>query len=347
MPEAQRNDHVKHLISQLDRLYPRWRTEIKPLPAEYVFGFGRFLGEYYCDWASEMLGRRFSRAMLDTLTAATMILRAVAVLKDYVADVAPTDPARYTNAAAAFREIAVTMYGETAEAGAVEQLIVAHERESDRLDADERRRHWGRIRRFDRHDMRTLARKTTLCFVPAEILALQEIDSSKARILSRLIEARNVAVQILDDISDWRVDLAVGNMTLPLWCALAPALTSQPVSIDRVKAYLYGSDALPVLIRLARHYIVLAVKVLGDHRAQSLRHYFARLDTHLTMLEREVTGAQGRTFKLLCLFSICESDDFPTIRLCARTRPVLIGGPTSFEVFDALIPRFAPRAGVT
>jgi hypothetical protein len=283
-----------------------------PVTPDHLFGRRRFLGEYYCFWLGDTLGIR-DNELIDDLTVATALGRASAVLHDVMADLTIPATRRYRQYAATLRQAAVDRF-----ASAVPDKRVfgryarLYFKRSTTADETERRRHWNRLSPFTPADMAVLGQKTSACFIPAVALCLMSGQPESIPRFERFIEARNAAIQIWDDLADWREDLAVGNLTLPLTIGLRlMGLNSSTLPLTRqgrerlqrrLAAVVSQTGMIQALLQLSDVYLALALSLVSDRPqlppalyVTQLRGYVAAVLTRLAVLAKH-HRTSSRTF---------------------------------------------------
>jgi hypothetical protein len=327
------------------------------LPIDYLFGQERFLGEYYCYWLGPTLGIHNSD-LLAELTIATVFARAHAVLNDAMADAPrPPEPARIFASslflADALRRFAAIVPDQVAFWRHASRLL----RLGSHLDRMERELHWNRLAEFHASDMKLLARKTSICFLPAVVLCLRAGVRQQLPLLFRAIEARNAAIQIRDDLCDWRDDFAAHNYTLPITLAMAsfsafPAAgTAAPEAMppERVADGLYGTGLVEALLRLSDLYLAAGSRAARTLGSPALQDYFTRLRTGTAALVSACSTINIQDTKLnsparLLLRTV--GIRWPTLALTTRA-PLRRCSFEECEAWDGFVSRCGPASGVT
>jgi hypothetical protein len=270
-------------LSEVDRFVPDLRHLIH-LPSEYLFGEGRFLGEYYCLWLADTLGLTDDRIVCE-LGVATVFARAHSVLIDYIADhhQKPIPNAAYLSAIFLERSIArfVSAVGDTR----ILDHISSYLRQSLACDQHERGRHWGRVIPYAPEDMITIASKTSLCFLPAVALCLVADRHDCLDPLVRVVQARNAAIQIRDDVADWQRDLAVENFTMPLTLVLQilgysswDETKARHLSEPTIFRQLVHRGFIDNLLALSNAYVNNGSKYLSCFATSPIKGYLAALE---------------------------------------------------------------------
>ncbi len=237
-------------------------------------------------WIADALGYK-EDLRIESLGVATVLARAYAVIQDKIADEGDTLNRSIGYLGAIFLQRSLAAFSaQVKHQNEFWKYTEYYLRESAQTDISERKRHWNRLNNFTEEDMKVLGRKTSICFLPAAVLAINVGNTALIPLLEAVIAARNVAIQIRDDLADWRKDLSAGNYTLPLFLSFYHAGIAEQADIAEitssgklekvVAAHLYGTGIAEIMIDLSNLYLKRAATEKIIERGP-LPLYFRRL----------------------------------------------------------------------
>ncbi len=333
-------------------------------PAEHLFGEGRFLGEYYCLWIADTLDLK-DQDQIEDLGVATVFARAHAILTDHLVDRREAVDPQIPHLAAFFLAKSVSLFRSVLpDASSFDRHLEWCLLEARRTDMYEWIKHRGILTRYGCRDMATLGGKTSICFLPAIAVCLLANRRECIPLFKRVIERRNVAVQIRDDLADWREDLAAHNFTLPLTLALdlaSSAKSGQSLDWDIDKLaplaildILVRSELVDKLCMLASAYVRLAERHLtAVFTTSPLLGYFHSMNVWMELfiermfrlrIDYDVKVPKSETFRI-------GGRKWPTleVRLPVRRRLSEEGrlSTEAYMEFENLVKELHPRPWAT
>lgn len=316
---------------------------------DHLFGYRRFLGEYYCFWLAEALGVT-SYSLLEQSTIATALARAYAVLVDAVIDEHREDDSKLLAMANALLRGSIDRFGKlVGDRDLIQNYTNGLLAQAEETERNEQERHWHKLQSFTASDMMTLGKKTSICFLPCIALCLAAKRKDLIPSFISFIEARNVAVQIRDDIADWREDVARCNFTLPLTLSLQPreARHLSYVVQEDVAINLYSNGVIDSLLHLSNQYLSNASCQIAKLFAPLLKKYIDGLRRSNGEFLRRVESLRLSRHHVLTGDLVLSPAPWPAILefpQSVRSRPMNV---KEVAEWDNLARKLHPRAGLT
>jgi hypothetical protein len=160
----------------------------------------------------------------------------------------------------------------------------------------EREQHWGQAREYKKGDLLRLARKAAPLKIPCAAMSLLAGRQEDIEPLEEMVDHVLVALQLMDDLQDWREDLAQGNYTYFLtrvMVAQGISLSSSLTETDVRKALSTGS-VLEEVLGLAIEYNQRALESILALHVPYLKKYIAFLSQDYRQLVKDIRAERTR-----------------------------------------------------
>jgi hypothetical protein len=160
----------------------------------------------------------------------------------------------------------------------------------------EREQHWGQAKEYKKGDLLRLARKAAPLKTPCAAMSLLAGRQEDIGPLEKMVDHVLVALQLMDDLRDWREDLARGNYTYFLtrvMVAQGIPLSSSLTETDVRKALVAGS-VLEEVLGLAIEYSQRALESILALHVPYLKKYIAFLDQDYCQLVEDIRAERTR-----------------------------------------------------
>ena len=136
--------------------------------------------------------------------------------------------------------------------------------------------HWGQPAPYPDHELLLVARKNAPLKVPVAAMGLLSHREHLIVGLDTAIDHAMLTFQMLDDLRDWRADLA--NLHYSHFLALvahscASQSSGQQLSIESVEEAIFCGEAIDAVLDLALHHNQLALNTIVGWRADHLRSF--------------------------------------------------------------------------
>jgi hypothetical protein len=159
----------------------------------------------------------------------------------------------------------------------------------------EQQRHWGQVRAFEQEDLLLLARKAAVLKIPCAALCLLAGREEAIGTLEKMVDDLMVSYQFMDDLKDWRGDLAQGNYTYFLTRVMArrgPGPAAPLTGTDVEKALFVGL-VLDEYLDLVAEYNRRALESASALEAPYLTAYLTRFDQGCGQLGEELEARRS------------------------------------------------------
>jgi hypothetical protein len=154
----------------------------------------------------------------------------------------------------------------------------------------EREQHWGQAQEFEEEDLIWLARKAAPLKIPCAAMSLLAGRQEAIEPLEATIDNLIVAFQLVDDLRDWRADLARGCYTYFLTRVMhARGIRSSSLLTEtEVKTALFAGQVLEEILSLTAEYFGRALESISPLNAPYLKAYIALKDREFKKLGEEL-----------------------------------------------------------
>jgi hypothetical protein len=159
--------------------------------------------------------------------------------------------------------------------------------------------HWGQARAFDKDDLLLLARKAAVLKIPCAALCLLAGREAAIGTLEGMVDTLMVSFQFMDDLKDWRGDLAQGNHTPFLTRVVAqrdPDPAAPLTEMDVEKALFVGV-VLDEYLELVAEYNQRALESVSTLTAPHLKAYIALFDQGCGQLREELEARRSERIR--------------------------------------------------
>lgn len=159
--------------------------------------------------------------------------------------------------------------------------------------------HWGQVRAFEEADLILLARKAAVLKIPCAALCLLAGREQAIGTLERMVDDLLVSFQFMDDLRDWRGDLAQGNYTYFLTRVMAqrglgPAAPLTEMDVEKA---LFVGVVLDEFLELVAEYNRRALESVSTLDAPHLKAYITLFDQGCGQLREELEARRSERIR--------------------------------------------------
>jgi hypothetical protein len=159
--------------------------------------------------------------------------------------------------------------------------------------------HWGQARAFDKDDLLLLARKAAVLKIPCAALCLLAGREEAIGTLEKMVDTLMVSFQFMDDLRDWRGDLAQGNHTYFLTRVTAqrgpsPATPLTEMDVDKA---LFVGVVLDEYLGLVAEYNRRALESVSTLAAPHLKAYITLFAQGCGQLRKELEARRSERIR--------------------------------------------------
>lgn len=157
----------------------------------------------------------------------------------------------------------------------------------------ERENHWNQALPYSSSDLILLARKASLMKICCAAMALLAGQEAAIEQLAAMVDYNQVAFQLIDDLRDWRDDLARENYTYLLTQVMAVRGIQEPAKLteQEVEKAFFSTDVLESVLTTAERYNRQAQECVRSLKGLYLKSYLASLSSLCQDVQRK-TKAQ-------------------------------------------------------
>lgn len=151
-------------------------------------------------------------------------------------------------------------------------------------------KHHGKLIPYNDKDLAMLGKRGAMAKIP---LALYSDISQKDRIVAPLetaIENSAVAIQLFDDLLDWKEDLRDSIYTQPIVLAHQHCSSLEEQAVERG---LFCSDASAKILTMAQHYFDKGKQYFSISNARSLSELIDTLQTNIAEMQTYLTARRN------------------------------------------------------
>ena len=163
----------------------------------------------------------------------------------------------------------------------------------------EREQHWGKVREYGEEDLIRLGRKAAPLKTPCTAMSLLAGREDAIDLLEEMLDYNLVVVQLMDDLRDWRGDLARGNYTYFLTRVMAAQGICSPASLTEaeVEKALFIGKVFEEVLDLAAEYNWRTLESISALRAPYLEAYIDVLAQQCRQLKGELQAERARRIR--------------------------------------------------
>lgn len=136
----------------------------------------------------------------------------------------------------------------------------------------ERQQHWGQPAPYGERDLLLVARKAAPLKAPAAAMSLLADKEEVVGALDAMMDNAQLAFQMLDDLRDWRADLANQNYSYFL-TRIAYSAGSRQLDPEAVEKAIFSGEAVDVVLDLALKHNQMALDAITTWNADYLRAF--------------------------------------------------------------------------
>ncbi len=163
----------------------------------------------------------------------------------------------------------------------------------------EREHHWGKVQEYEEGDLIRLGHKAAPLKVPCTAMSLLAGREDAIELLEDMLDYNLVVVQLMDDLRDWRGDLARENYTYFLTRVMAAQGISSPASLTEVEVEkaLFVGRVFEEMLDLAAEYNRRTLESISNLYAPYLEAYIDVLAQQCRQLKEELQAERARRIR--------------------------------------------------
>jgi len=279
------------------------------VPINYLIGKGRFFGDYYSIYLSEIVGLK-DKSLIQKLGNAFLFGRTFVIAQDQVLDNPQNFNPEYVLISSVLYDEFISKTTSLIDDPVFKRNMYRVLQEAREANIFEQKNHRNKISPFTIKDLKNLGRKTGLVKIPAEAFSYLVNKRELAEKIKSISDNILISIQICDDLADVVDDFKSGNYTIPVTHSLI--LSSRKFQTEEaIYEGLFSGGLFESLLSYSLHLLKHTKSEIRSiaHNETQAEIYVSQLIMHLSrILEKYKKSKKNLSIK------IYEEQDFTKLK---------------------------------